>query len=115
MKSLKRSTVRQTRTLPSRLSYELGATDFLSKPVDPGEMILRFRNALDLRFHQRQLANYASRLESLVRQRTEQLRFAQVEAIHCLAKASEYRDHEAGCHVLRVGRYSGLIATARQE
>ena len=93
-----------------RLSFELGATDFLSKPIDPGELILRVRNALALRHHQQQLADYASQLESLVRQRTEQLHIAQREAIHCLAKASEYRDHETGCHVLRVGRYSALIA-----
>ncbi|WP_146445438.1 HD domain-containing protein [Botrimarina colliarenosi] len=93
-----------------RRSLELGATDFLSKPVHPDELIQRVRNALALRFHQRELAQYANRLELLVRVRTEQLLVAQREVIHCLARASEYRDHETGRHVLRVGRYSGIIA-----
>lgn len=91
-------------------SLEFGATDYLFKPVNPAELIQRVRNSLALRFHEQQLADYATRLESLVRKRTEQLRIAQREAVHCLAKASEYRDHETGAHVLRIGRYSGIIA-----
>lgn len=91
-------------------SLALGATDYLSKPVTPEELVQRVKNSLALRYHQRELANYASRLESEVRLRTEQLEMAQREAVHCLAKASEYRDHDTGGHVLRVGRYSGIIA-----
>ena len=30
--------------------------------------------------------------------------------IHCLARAAEYRDDITGRHVLRVGRYAGIIA-----
>jgi diguanylate cyclase (GGDEF)-like protein len=37
---------------------ELGATDFLSKPVDPSELRLRLRNALAFKAYQDQLAYY---------------------------------------------------------
>lgn len=37
-------------------ALELGATDFLAKPVDPSELILRLRNALAFKAYQDQLA-----------------------------------------------------------
>ncbi len=39
-------------------ALELGATDFLSKPVDPSELTLRLRNALAFKAYQDRLANY---------------------------------------------------------
>lgn len=41
-------------------ALELGATDFLSKPVDPSELALRVRNTLSAKAYQDQLANYDS-------------------------------------------------------
>ncbi|MBT8139851.1 MAG: EAL domain-containing protein [Gammaproteobacteria bacterium] len=43
----------------SKLSaLELGATDFLAKPVDPSELILRLRNILTVKAYQDRLENY---------------------------------------------------------
>lgn len=39
-------------------ALELGATDFLSKPVDPSELRLRVRNTLAFKAYQDRLANY---------------------------------------------------------
>lgn len=39
-------------------TLQLGATEFLSKPVDPSELILRVRGALTVHAYQRQLALY---------------------------------------------------------
>ncbi len=41
-------------------ALELGATDFLSKPVDPSELALRVRNTLSAKAYQDQLAYYDS-------------------------------------------------------
>ena len=41
---------------------------------------------------------------------TAELMVSRLELIHCLAKLAEYRDNETGHHVVRVGRYAGILA-----
>ncbi|MCH1494771.1 MAG: response regulator [Rubripirellula sp.] len=89
----------------------LGATDFLAKPVDPSELALRMENVLAAKAYQDQLAKHSEILEEMVRERTRELEESRREAIHCLAKAGEYRDDDTGQHVTRVGRYTRIIAT----
>lgn len=84
-------------------ALELGATDFLTKPIDPQDLLPRVHNALMMKMHQ-------DHFESLVQQRTKELEESQLEVVHCLARASEYRDNETGHHVIRVGRYVEIIA-----
>ena len=87
-----------------------GATDFLAKPVDAIDLIPRTRNALLARAHQRRLANDAEELEREVRRRTAELATSRQEVIRCLALAAEYRDDDTGHHIMRVGRFAGIIA-----
>jgi putative two-component system response regulator len=87
-----------------------GATDFLAKPIRPVELLARLRNALIVKAHHDNLSAYSIRLELEVRQRTAELEQTRQEVIRVLACAAEYRDHETGNHVLRVGRFSALIA-----
>ncbi len=91
-------------------ALELGATDFLAKPVDPSELVSRVRNVLEAKAHHDHLRSHALELERLVRQRTSQLEDSHQHIIHCLARAAEFRDDETGRHVLRVGRYAAIIA-----
>lgn len=93
-----------------REALQLGATDFLAKPVDPSDLILRVQNALIVKRHHDHLANYAFNLERQVRERTQQIEKSREQIIHCLARAAEYRDNETGEHVIRVGKYCGVIA-----
>lgn len=97
----------------TRLSaIDRGATDFLSKPVDPMELIPRVRNAIMMKKYQDSLRQYAEKLAIAVRQRTAELEASRKDVIHCLARAAELRDDDTGHHVLRVGHYSALIARA---
>ncbi|UCH48500.1 MAG: EAL domain-containing protein [Betaproteobacteria bacterium] len=50
-------------------ALELGATDFLAKPVDPSELVLRMRNTLAAKAYRDRLANY-DRLTGLPNRRT---------------------------------------------
>jgi putative two-component system response regulator len=93
-----------------RAALELGATDFLTKPVEAMELLPRVRNALVTKAFEDKLANYAETLEDEVRIRTAELMASRKELIRCLARAAEYRDDNTGSHVLRVGRYVGIIA-----
>ena len=93
-------------------ALELGATDFLRKPVDPTDLVPRVKNVLAVKAHQDHLRDYARKLEVQVRQRTAELEASRLEVIYCLARAAEYRDNETGRHVIRVGRYVSEIARA---
>jgi putative two-component system response regulator len=91
-------------------ALDLGATDFLNKPVNPSELVARVRNALLVKAHHDHLKSYSQELEDQVRRRTAELAASRLELIHCLARAAEYRDNETGHHVMRVGCYAGIIA-----
>jgi len=89
---------------------ELGATDFLVKPIDPMELAPRVRNALQSKVYHDRLVRHANELEEIVRRRTEELENSRREVIYCLARAAELRDNDTGNHVIRVGRYAGIVA-----
>ncbi len=91
-------------------ALRLGATEFLTKPVDSIELRARLRNVLTVKAHQDRLKSYAWELEREVAARSAELARAHVEVIHCLAKVGEYRDNATGNHVVRVGRYAEIIA-----
>lgn len=91
-------------------ALELGATDFLAKPVDSAELVLRVRNVLAAKAHFEMVAKYSVELEHEVARRTQELEESRRQVIQCLARAAEFRDNETGFHVLRVGRYAGIIA-----
>jgi putative two-component system response regulator len=91
-------------------ALKLGATDFLNKPVESSELALRVQNALTIKRYNDCLTVYANRLESMVIERTQLLTRSREHIIHCLARAAEYRDNETGAHVIRVGKFSALIA-----
>ncbi|HEX8403524.1 MAG TPA: EAL domain-containing protein [Duganella sp.] len=54
-------------------ALESGARDFLSKPIDPVEVLTRIRNMLEVRLLHREARHYNARLEQTVRERTVEL------------------------------------------
>jgi putative two-component system response regulator len=88
----------------------LGANDFLTKPFDMIEVILRIRNLLATRLLHQQLQQQAQLLEVRVKERTEELAAAQIEIVDRLAQAAEYRDDVTGQHIQRVGLAAANMA-----
>jgi len=87
-----------------------GASDFLNKPFDQTEVLLRVKNLITLRQAYKFQENINHELERKVNERTEELNRATETLIHRLALAGELRDQETGQHVVRVGEYARLLA-----
>jgi putative two-component system response regulator len=85
-------------------ALELGATDFLHKPLQLVETRLRIANALETRRLHLALRVENRALEAYVRARTVSLERARMELLERLALTAEYRDDDTREHVARVGR-----------
>jgi putative two-component system response regulator len=90
----------------------LGAKDFLIKPIDLAEALLRIYNLLETRWLHVELKKHNETLEEKVRARTADLELAQLEILQRLALAAEYRDDCTGQHTQRVGEQAALLARA---
>ncbi len=91
-------------------ALSMGAKDFLNKPFDGVEALLRIHNLLETRFLYRELRAQNDRLDQKVRERTRELEEAQHEILSRLALAAEYRDDQTGEHTRRVGHLAALLA-----
>ena len=92
------------------MALQLGATDFLAKPIDEVEFLTRVRNLLALSRSHRALADRASWLAGEVRRATRALVEREREAVLVLSRAAEHRDPETGAHLVRMAGYARVIA-----
>lgn len=95
-----------------RKALSLGAKDFVTKPFDPIEVVLRLKNLLETRLLYLQLQQRNQNLNTQVQRGLHDLDAAQTEVIWRLSQASEFRDNETGRHTQRVGQIAAKIATA---
>lgn len=91
-------------------AFEAGVRDFISKPFNIKEVINRIQNWLEVRLLHKEISNQNRELEARVRERTQKLAHTQREIVKRLARAGEYRDNETGMHIVRMSRYSSLLA-----
>lgn len=75
------------------LGFDVGAVDYISKPVSAPLVRARVRTHL-----------------SLVR--VEELQETRLAIVRCLGHAAEFKDNETGLHVIRMSQYSYIIAKA---
>ncbi len=100
-----------------RRALDAGARDFLTKPINSQEVILRTKNLLetrqlyiDLADRNKMLDHQNETLEQRVRERTREVEEAKNDTLERLARIAEFRDDQTGRHVLRVGRVAAILS-----
>ncbi len=91
-------------------AIKAGAKDFVNKPFIMEEMLARINNLLEVRMLHNSLHNDKKSLQTKVVESSQELRQYQVEIIHRLARAAEYRDNETGMHVIRISKLCERLA-----
>ena len=92
--------------------FELGAVDYITKPITPAILLARVHTHLALQEAKNSLAKHNEHLEQLVDARTKQLAALQDAIITAMAALAEARDNDTGHHILRTQKY---IRTLGQE
>jgi len=91
-------------------AIQLGAYDFIIKPVDFGELIWRIDKALEKAQLKKTIREHNRILTQKVEEQAERLRFLFFGAIETLVNAIEAKDEYTKGHSLRVTEYSVLTA-----
>ena len=91
-------------------AIKAGAKDFVNKPFIMEEMLARINNLLEVRQLHNSVCGEKKSLETQVVESSQELRQYQVEIIHRLARAAEYRDNETGMHVIRMSKLCERLA-----
>ncbi|MBF0229472.1 MAG: two-component system response regulator [Desulfamplus sp.] len=82
---------------------DLGAVDYIVKPINPKLVAKRISNHLALKYHR-------DNLELMVAERTRMLNLTQDVTIESLGNLAEYRDQETGGHIKRTKNYVKSLA-----
>jgi putative two-component system response regulator len=93
-----------------REGLELGAVDYIAKPVQPDIALARVRNHLQLKRARDLLERQNLHLEELVAQRTREVQQLQDVVIRAMASLAETRDNETGNHIRRTQHYVKRLA-----
>ncbi len=83
--------------------FELGAVDYITKPVSPVIVKARVRTQLSLMDQQLELSKQ-------VKEKTKELVETRLEIINKLSVAAEYKDTDTGLHVTRMSKYCYIMA-----
>jgi putative two-component system response regulator len=84
---------------------ELGAVDYITKPISPAVVRQRVRVHLALYDQNREL-------DRRVKEQTATINQTRLMIIQRLGRAAEYKDNETGMHVIRMSNYARILGKA---
>ncbi len=103
---------------------EVSANEFLTKPIDRVELVLRVKNLLKVKEYEDFILMHNQLLEQEVRKRTYELQLAMedveaahqeikesyIETIYRLTLAAEYKDEDTATHIKRISHYCKILS-----
>ncbi len=98
-----------------KLGLDLGAVDYITKPISPPITLARVRNHLMLKEHADFLRDQNEFLEQEVQERTREVVAIQDVTILAMASMAETRDPETGNHIRRTQFYVKALAERLKE
>lgn len=93
-------------------ALESGATEFLYLPFNRYEFMMRVKNLLELIKYQRKVENKALVLAREIKEATKSIIEREKETLEVLVETAKKKDSDTGNHVVRVAKYSKLLARA---
>ncbi|HJV66204.1 MAG TPA: two-component system response regulator [Geomonas sp.] len=94
---------------------QLGAVDYITKPVSPAILLARVQTHLKLKAAADFLRDQNLFLEREVARRTHEVQAVQEVTIHALASLAETRDNDTGNHLKRTEQYVMALALRLKE
>lgn len=98
--------------------FEAGGADFITKPFSIAEVKARIRSHLEAKAYREEILDYQRVLQQRVAERTKELTEAKdrigksfLEMVFRLALVAEFRDHDTGAHIMRIGWYAAALAS----
>jgi putative two-component system response regulator len=98
-----------------RLGLELGAVDYITKPISPPIVLARVKTHLQLKNVRDYLKDKNEFLEKEVARRTREMSNIQDVTIVAMGSLAETRDNETGNHIRRTQFYVKLLATELKD
>ena len=94
---------------------ELGAVDYITKPISPPIFLMRIQNHLALKRAADFLRDKADYLEKEVQNRTREIAALQEVTVQVVTSLAETRDQETGKHIRRTQLYVKALAEKLQN
>jgi len=87
------------------MGFDLGAVDYVTKPISPPVVLARVNTHLALYDQNREL-------DRKVHEQTKMIHQTRLQIIQRLGRAAEYKDDDTGLHVIRMSFYSHILGLA---
>ncbi|MCX7944194.1 MAG: response regulator, partial [Deltaproteobacteria bacterium] len=93
-----------------RTGFDLGAVDYITKPINPAILFARVDTHLSLKKMRDELLSKNKYLEEEVEKRTREISIIQDVTIMAMGSLAEMRDNETGNHIRRTQYYVKILA-----
>jgi putative two-component system response regulator len=93
-----------------KCGFDLGAVDYISKPINPATLLSRVKTHLSLKRMSDALRDRNLVLRDEIDKGVQEIRAIQETTIHAMASLAETRDNETGNHIRRTQNYVKTLA-----